>query len=65
MKTDSTEPELYCHLLYIVYKFRKIIGKNDFPYLFKIIVRFKKIGYNIDATYYMFLSLVVKDVVCG
>ena len=27
--------------------FRKIIGKNDFPYHFKkIIVRYKKIGYN-------------------
>ena len=33
----------------LVYKFRKIIGKNDFPYHFKkIIVRYKKIGYNID-----------------
>ena len=29
----------------LVYKFRKIIGKNDFPYHFKkIIVRYKKIG---------------------
>ena len=29
----------------LVYKFRKIIGKNDFPYHFKkIIVRHKKIG---------------------
>ena len=36
-------------MLYLVYKFRKIIGKNDFPYhLKKIIVRYKKIGYNID-----------------
>ena len=42
-----SEPEFYCHL---VYKFRKIIGKNDFPYNFKeIIVRYKKIGYNIDV----------------
>ena len=33
-----------------MYKFRKIIGKNDFPYHFKsIIVRYKKIGYNIDV----------------
>ena len=33
----------------LVYKFRKIIGKNDFPYHFKkIIVRYKKIGYNVD-----------------
>ena len=32
-----------------MYKFRKIIGKYDFPYHFKkIIVRYKKIGYNIN-----------------
>ena len=37
-----SEPEFYGDL---VYKFRKIIGKNDFPYHFKkIIVRYKKIG---------------------
>ena len=42
-----SEPEFYGDL---VYKFRKIIGKNDFPYPFKkIIVRYKKIGYNIDV----------------
>ena len=34
----------------LVYKFRKIIGKIDFPYHFKkIIVRYKKIGYNINV----------------
>ena len=34
----------------LVYRFRKIIGKNDFPYHFKkIIFRYKKIGYNIDV----------------
>ena len=39
-----SEPEIYGDL---VYKFRKIIGRNDFPYHFKkIIVRYKKIGYN-------------------
>ena len=39
-----SEPEFYGDLLY---KFRKIIGKNGFPYHFKkIIVRYKKIGYN-------------------
>ena len=38
-------PEFYGDLLY---KFRKIIGKNDFIYHFKkIIVRYKNIGYNI------------------
>ena len=34
----------------LVYKLRKIIGKNDFPYHFKkIVVRYKKIGYNINV----------------
>ena len=42
-----SEPEFYGDL---VYKFRKIIGKNDFPYHFKkIIVRYEMIGYNIDV----------------
>ena len=42
-----SEPELYGNL---VYKTRKIIGKNYFPYQFKkITVRYKKIGYNIDV----------------
>ena len=42
-----SEPEFYGDL---VYKFRKIIGKNEFPYHFKkIIVRYKKIGFNINV----------------
>ena len=42
-----SEPEFYGDL---VFKFRKIIGKNDFPCHFKkIIVRYKKIGYNVDV----------------
>ena len=42
-----SQPEFYGDL---VYKFRKIIGKYDFPYHFKYkIVRYKKIGYNIDV----------------
>ena len=42
-----SEPAFYGDL---VYKFRKIISKNDFLYHFnKIIVRYKKIGYNIDV----------------
>ena len=43
-----SEPEFYGDL---VYKFRKIIVENDFPYHFKtIIVNYKKkIGYNIDV----------------
>ena len=42
-----SEPEFYGDL---VYKFAKIIGKYNFPYHFKkILVRYKKIGYNIDV----------------
>ena len=42
-----SEAEFYGDL---VYKFRKIIDKIDFPYHFKkIIVRYKKIGYNINV----------------
>ena len=42
-----SEPEFYGDL---VCKFRKIIGKNNFPYHFKkITVPYKKIGYNIDV----------------
>ena len=42
-----SEPKFYGDC---VYKFRKIIGKNDFPYHFKkIVVCYKKIGYNKDV----------------
>ena len=41
-----SEPEFYGDM---VYKFRKI-GKNDFPYHFKkIVVRYKKVGYNTNV----------------
>ena len=47
LQEGLSEPEFYGDL---VYKFRQIIGKNDFPYHFKkITVRYKKIGYNIDV----------------
>ena len=47
LQEGLSEPEFYGDL---VYKFRKIFGKNDFPYRFKkLIVRYKKIGYNIDV----------------
>ena len=42
-----SEPEFYGNLVYI---FRKIIGKNDgLSHYKKIIVRYKKSGYNIDV----------------
>ena len=47
LQQGLSEPEFYGDL---VYKFRKIIGKNDIPYHFKKkIVRYKNIGYNIDV----------------
>ena len=47
----------------LVYKFRKIIGRNDFPYhAKKIIVRYKKIGYNIDVLRQAAACLVVHPV---
>ena len=47
LQEGRSEPEFYGDL---VYKFRKIIGINDFPYHFKKnIVRYKRIGYNIDV----------------
>ena len=42
-----SEPKYYGDL---VYKFRKIIGENDFPDHFKkLIVRYKMVGYNINV----------------
>ena len=42
-----SEPKFYGDL---VYKFKKIISKNDFSFHFKkIIVHYKKIGYDIDV----------------
>ena len=47
LRQGLSKPEFYGDL---VYKFRKIIGKNDFLHHFKkMIVRYKKIGYNIDV----------------
>ena len=41
-----SEPEFYGDL---VYKFKKIVGRADFSDQFrKIIVRYKRIGYNIN-----------------
>ena len=42
-----SEPEFYGDL---VYKFKKSIGRNDFSDQFrKIIIRYKRIGYNINV----------------
>ena len=53
------EPEFYGDL---VYKLRKIIGKYEFPYHFMtIIVRYKKIGYNIDVLRQMHTWLLIQS----
>ena len=47
LKRGLPQPEFYGDLMY---KFRKVIGRKDFPYHFKnIIVRYKEIGYGIDV----------------
>ena len=47
LQVQTSRPVFYGDL---VYKFRKRISKYDFPYHFKkIIVRYKKVGYNIDV----------------
>ena len=47
LQQGLSEPEFYGDL---VYKLRKIVGKTEFPDQFKkIIIRFKRIGYNIDV----------------
>ena len=42
---DLSEPEFYGDL---VYKFKTIVGRADFLISSKIIVRYKRIGYNIN-----------------
>ena len=47
LQQDLSEPEFYGDL---VYKFRKIVGKTEFSDQFKkIIMRYKRIGYNVDV----------------
>ena len=45
-----------------MHKFRKIVGKNEFPYNFKkLIIRYKKIGNDIDVLRQM-ICLVVNQI---
>ena len=47
LKQGLSEPEFYSNL---VYKFKKIVGRNDFSDQFrKIIIRYKRIGYNMNV----------------
>ena len=47
LSEDLSEPEFYGDL---VYKFKKIIGSNDFSFQFrKIITRYRRIGYNLNV----------------
>ena len=46
----------------LVYKFKKIVGRNDFSYQFrKIIIRYKRIGYNTNVMWQI-ECLVVKPI---
>ena len=46
MHQGRSEPEFYGDL---IYKFKKIVGRADFSDQFKkVIVRYKRIGYNIN-----------------
>ena len=47
LKQGLSEPEFYGGL---VYKFKKIVGRNDFSDQFmKINIRYKRIGYNMNV----------------
>ena len=47
-----SEPEFYG---YLVYKFKKIMGRTDFSYQFrKIIIRHKRIGYELNVIRHSF-----------
>ena len=47
LKQGLSEPEFYGDL---VYKFKKIVGRNDFSDHFrKITIRYKRIGYNMNV----------------
>ena len=45
LQQGLSEPEFYANL---VYKFKKIIAKTEFSDQFKNIMRYKRIGYNVD-----------------
>ena len=49
LREGLSEPEFYGDL---VYKFKKLIGRNDFFFQFrKIITRYRRIGYNLNVCY--------------
>ena len=46
LREGLSEPEFYGDL---VYKFKKLVGRNDFSFKFrKIITRYRRIGYNLN-----------------
>ena len=47
LREGLSEPEFYG---YLVYKFKKLIGRDDFSFKFrKIITRYRRIGYNLNV----------------
>ena len=60
-----SEPEFYGDL---VYKFKKLIGINDFSFQFrKIITRYRRIGYNLNvmrqSAYLVFNPIMVSSLI--
>ena len=55
LREGLSEPEFYGDLVYLTltltsYKFKKLIGRNDFSFQFrKIITRYRRIGYNLNV----------------
>ena len=48
LRHGLSEPEFYGDL---VYKFNKIVGRTDFSFQFmKILMRYERIGYNLNVT---------------
>ena len=59
----NQRPEFYGDL---VYKFKKLIGRNDFSFQFrKIITRYRRIGYNLNvmrqSASLVFISIMVDN----
>ena len=46
IRDDLSEPEFYGDS---VYKFKKLIGRNDFSFQFRKSLRYRRIGYNLNV----------------
>ena len=62
LREGLSEPESYGDL---VYKFKKLIGRNDFTFQFRKIISYRRIGYNLNvmrqSAYLVFNPITVDD----